>query len=110
MTRLIQEELEARVGIEPTYKGFADPLIVLLSFSESTHATLESELCPLFVHLPGELSINFDVRTTRTTAFWHWAASRGGESSGSGSRTLLRQSQVVPKQFYGSIQNEHACL
>jgi hypothetical protein len=50
------------------------------------------------------------VRTTRTTAFWHRAASRGVESSGSGSRTLLRQSQVVPKQFYGSIQNEHACL
>jgi hypothetical protein len=24
MTRQLQEELEARVGIEPTYKGFAD--------------------------------------------------------------------------------------
>jgi hypothetical protein len=58
MTRKLPEELEARVGIEPTYKGFADPLIALLSFSESTHATLESELCPLFVHLLGEINKN----------------------------------------------------
>jgi hypothetical protein len=44
------EELEARVGIEPTHKGFADPVVTLLSPFHSTSgwkpSSILSAFCP----------------------------------------------------------------
>ena len=43
--------LEARVGIEPTHKGFADPFLSELSLSISMLDQGLELFCPLFVHL-----------------------------------------------------------
>jgi hypothetical protein len=44
-------ELEARVGIEPTHKGFADPLVAHLKRLSSIDPVTRSLFCPTFVHL-----------------------------------------------------------
>ena len=41
--------LEARVGIEPTYKGFADPLLATPNLSDSTQVPITINFGPVFV-------------------------------------------------------------
>src|SRR5437870_13563266 len=43
--------LEARVGIEPTYRGFADPLLATPSLSNSTHVPITINFGPVFVRV-----------------------------------------------------------
>jgi hypothetical protein len=44
--------VEARVGIEPTYKGFADPLVSSPSPFDSSPPYQKSKFRPLFVPFP----------------------------------------------------------
>jgi len=53
--------LEARVGIEPTHKGFADPFLSRLSLSASTLNPKLEPFCPLFVRFSAGPGRN-DVR------------------------------------------------
>jgi hypothetical protein len=50
------ERLEARVGIEPTHQGFADPFLATPNSSDSTQVLVKLVFRPLFVRLGYEYS------------------------------------------------------
>ena len=64
--------LEARVGIEPTCKGFADPLITAPNLADSTAHSSQvpflSAFCPPKWQTPAESTI----RAVRSTTNWNW--------------------------------------
>jgi hypothetical protein len=52
--------LEARVGIEPTHKGFADRFLATPNPSDSTQVFIKLVFCPLFVRLGHEYPSDSD--------------------------------------------------
>jgi len=58
----VVSRLEARVGIEPTYKGFADPLLATPTLSDSTHVPITINFGPVFVRVTMNRSAPLSVR------------------------------------------------
>jgi len=61
--------LEARVGIEPTYKGFADPLLATPTLSDSTHVPITINFGPVLVRVTMNRSPAFRARRRRPLRF-----------------------------------------
>ena len=72
--------LEARVGIEPTYEGFADPLVPSPTPSDSTPLFQKLESCPLFVRPGGEFSspLSESGKVLQSNVYQSNSSSRGG--------------------------------